>query len=211
MDMGNVMKWITASALCLSLAAGLSGIASAQEAQTLISGNVTHGGFGGPEIKFGTVAGSPGVWVGGRGGWIINAAPNHAISIGGGGYGLVSDHLAGIQPAGSENLYALSGYGGFILEYTNRSYRLAHITVSSLIGAGAVLLRDKEYETVNEDENDPFFVFEPSLSIELNVTHFFRIAAGAGYRFTNGISDFGYSDSDFSAFTGTLTFKFGKF
>lgn len=209
--MGNVGKKITLTVVSIFLLAVNSERSTAQEAQTLISGSVSHGGFGGPEIKFGSVAGSSSVWVGGRGGWIINIDPQHAISIGGGGYGLVSDHSSNLTTLDGEDLYALSGYGGFILEYTNRSYRLTHFTLSALLGGGAVLLRDSSYEPFEEDNNNPFFVFEPVLNVELNVASFFRIAAGAGYRFTSGITDFGFSDSDFSGFTGTITFKFGGF
>lgn len=207
----NVFKWITTGIICTFLALGTADKGFAQQAETLISGSVTHGGFGGPELKVSSVTGSPAIWVGGRGGWIINIDPNHAISIGGGGYGLVSDHRSTMVTSDGEDLYALSGYGGFILEYTNRSYKLAHVTISSLIGAGGVSLRDSGHEPVNVDENNPFFVFEPAVNLELNITSFFRIAAGAGYRFTSGISDFGFSDSDFSGFTGTITFKFGGF
>lgn len=209
--MKHLFNWITTGIICFFLALGTADKGFAQQAETLISGSVTHGGFGGPELKFSSVAGSPAVWVGGRGGWIININQYHAISIGGGGYGLVSDHKPGFHPTESDPLFALSGYGGFILEYTNRSYKLAHVTISSLIGAGGVSLRDSGYEPVNVDDNNPFFVFEPAVNLELNITSFFRIAAGAGYRFTNGITDFGFSDSDFSGFTGTITFKFGGF
>lgn len=181
-----------------------------QQAQTLIDGDVSHGGFGGPVVKIGDVAGSTGVWVGGRGGWIINLDRNHSISLGGGGYGLATDHLAPATRPDSDNLYALNGYGGFEIEYTNNSVKLIHFTMSALIGGGGLRLRERHYEDVNEDV-DSYFVFEPGLHAELNVTKFFRIAAGASYRYTSGISRFGYSDSDFSGLQGVITLKFGKF
>ena len=59
----------------------------AQEETLLGSSEVTHGGFGGPVIKYTQIKGEPAVLVGGRGGWIIN----HTFIIGGGGYGLVND------------------------------------------------------------------------------------------------------------------------
>ena len=181
-----------------------------QQTQTLFEGNVTHGGFGGPEVKFSDVAGSAGVWVGGRGGWIINLDENHAISLGGGGYGLATNHRVPMPIDGDDDLYALNGYGGFIFEYTNQSYRLVHFTVSSLIGAGGLLLRERDYEDVSDEVNS-YFVFEPSVNLELNVTNFFRIAVGAGYRTTSGISKFGFRDSDFSGVNGTISLKFGGF
>jgi hypothetical protein len=178
----------------------------AQQTETLFSGNATHGGFGGPVVKIGEVAGSTGVWVGGRGGWIINLDRDHAISLGGGGYGLVTDHRTPID----NDLYALNGYGGFIIEYTNQSARLVHFTASALLGGGGLMLRDRNYEDV-QDDIDSYFVFEPALQAELNVTNFFRIAAGASYRMTSGIGRFGFSDSDFSGLNGVITLKFGKF
>lgn len=179
---------------------------NAQQAETLFSGNVNHGGFGGPAVKIGHVAGATGVWLGGRGGWIINLDPEHAISLGGGGYGLVTDH----RVPGDDEHFALNGYGGFILEYTNKSYRIAHFTVTSLIGAGGLMIRDRDFEDVHDDM-DSYFVFEPGLNAELNITHFFRISAGATYRITSGISRFGFSDSDFTGLNGVITLKFGKF
>lgn len=181
----------------------------AQQAQTLIDGEISHGGFGGPVLKIGNVAGSTGFWMGGRGGWIMNLDEHHTISLGGGGYGLVSDHGVPV-PSTEEDLYALNGYGGFIVEYTNRSYNIVHLTATSLIGAGGLMLREKDYQDVNDDV-DTYFVFEPGVNVELNVTNFFRIGAGASYRLTSGINRFGFSDSDFSGLNGVITFKFGKF
>ncbi len=192
------------------LSGALFSNAKAQELQTLIEGDVTHGGFGGPIIKFGNVAGSSAVWVGGRGGWIINLNEQHAISLGGGGYGLATNHRVPVPVDGNDELYALNGYGGFIFEYTNQSYRLLHFTASTLIGGGGLMLRERNYEDVSDDVN-PYFVLEPAVNAELNVTSFFRIAVGASYRMTSGISDFGYRDKDFSGLHGNITFKFGGF
>ena len=58
----------------------------AQE-ETLISGQLEYGGYGGPVVKFTTINNDWEVMVGGRGGWIIN----HSFVLGGGGYGLVTD------------------------------------------------------------------------------------------------------------------------
>ena len=178
----------------------------AQQAETLFNDDIIHGGFGGPVVKIGGVAGSTGVWVGGRGGWIINLDRNHAISLGGAGYGLVTDHRTPID----NDLFALNGYGGFEIEYINQSPRLVHFTASALLGAGGLMLRDQNFEDV-QDDVDSYFVFEPALHAELNVTHFFRVSAGASYRMTSGISRFGFSDSDFSGLNGVITLKFGKF
>jgi hypothetical protein len=184
----------------------------AQEVQTLFGSDVSHGGFGGPVVKFSDVRSDVGVWVGGRGGWIINFDRNHAISLGGGGYGLATEHRVPDPEFGEPDTdyYALTGYGGFEMEYTNRSYELAHLTLSALIGGGSLMVRERDFSDV-DSHYDHYFVFEPGANLEINVTNFFRLMAGISYRLTNGIGSAGFTDKDFSGLNGTITFKFGKF
>jgi len=70
--------------LIIGSLAAMTVVATGQEAETLFAGEVVHGGFGGPVLKASTVNGSPALFVGGRGGWIIN----HSFILGGGGDGL---------------------------------------------------------------------------------------------------------------------------
>lgn len=184
----------------------------AQEVQTLFGSDVSHGGFGGPVVKFSDVNGDLGVWVGGRGGWIINFDRNHAISLGGGGYGLATEHRVPDPEFGEPDTdyYALTGYGGFEMEYTNCSYELAHLTLSALIGGGGLMARERDFSDV-DNHYDHYFVFEPGANLEINVTDFFRLMAGISYRLTSGIGSAGFTDDDFSGLNGTITFKFGKF
>lgn len=184
--------------------------ASAQEMQTLFSGDITHGGFGGPVVRIGSLDGSGAVWVGGRGGWIINMSNRHSISIGGGGYGLATEHRLPRPLDSSRDELAAIGYGGFELEYTNQTYRLVHLTASTLIGAGGFTVRDREMDFTDEDPN-AFFVMEPGLHAELNLTSFFRVATGASYRFTSGVNKGGFRDSDISGLNAVITLKFGSF
>lgn len=196
--------------LALLLAGAYQGFA--QQSQTLFNNDVSFGGFGGPVVKFSDVAGDLGVWVGGRGGGIIKLDQNHAFSLGGGGYALVTEHLVSDANYGDPNtdFFAMNFYGGFDMEYTNRSYQPAHFTISSLIGGGGLMIRDRDFDEVDHSPNR-YFVFEPGAHMELNITHFFRVAAGLSYRMTSGISRAGFTDSDFSGINGSITFKFGKF
>lgn len=184
----------------------------AQEMQTLFDSDVTHGGFGAPVIKISGVNGTPGVWVGGQGGWLINLEGKHSISLGGGGYGLVTEHRVP-EPDFSDSedeYYALNGYGGFIIEYTHNPRKLVHFSLSSLIGGGELMTRNQQY-TELDDHHDPYFVLEPAANVELNITDFFRISGGISYRYTRGINSAGFNDDDFSGINGNLSFKFGKF
>jgi len=187
--------------------------ASAQE-QTLISGQIESGGFGGPEISFSQIDGHFGILVGGYGGWYIN----HTFMIGGGGYGLVNDITA---PLAARTFYNAGndlrinfGYGGLVLEYVGLSDNLVHYSISTLIGAGGVGYGYRNNYSNNWNDNSPtsaVFVLEPKIGVELNVTPFFRIGGGGSYRLVRGSNLVGIEDSDLSDGSLYLAFKFGKF
>ena len=167
----------------------------AQE-RTLVSEDFHSGGFGGPVVKFSQVADEFAVFAGGRGGWIIN----HTFVIGAGGYGLANDIRFSDLTYGRDIEF---GYGGLELEYINRSDNLIHFTVYLLIGGGGLS------GTILEEES--VFVAEPALNGELNITSFFRLNAGVGYRWVAAVDNPGFDDSDFSAVYGQITAKFGAF
>lgn len=190
--------------IILVLGATLVSAQEKDEVQTLISGEMESGGFGGPVVKFGEfMDGDFGVMVGGRGGWIIN----HAFTIGGGGYGLAND----IQVDSSR--YLNFGYGGVELGYIVASRKLIHFSFSTLIGAGGVGYRSSiSDDDFNEDTNGKsVFVIEPTLNIMLNVTNYFRIGLGASYRYIDGLEPNTLSNGDISGPSATLSFKFGSF
>jgi hypothetical protein len=167
--------------------------ANAQE-KTLIGGEIESGGYGGPVLKLSGVNNEFCVFIGGRGGWIIN----HAFIVGGGGYGLVTDIYVD-----SKKLNV--GYGGLELGYVFLSDSLVHFTVHSLFGFGGVSF---ESDPASADE---IFVIEPEATVVLNVTEFFRIAAGISYRLVTGVTTSGVSDASLSGLSGMLVFKFGNF
>ncbi len=192
--------------LLLVLIMFMSSVAVAQE-ETLISGTLVSGGFGGPVVKISQVKDDFAVFVGGYGGWLIN----HKLLIGGGGYGLVND----IEVKGFVSdwkTYLNLGYGGFMLEYFTSPQKLFHFSMQTLIGAGGISYRNHEGGQIDADGNDDsFFVIEPAVNIVLNVTHGFRIGLGASYRYINGIEMAEYKNSDLSGATVQASFMFGKF
>jgi len=186
---------------------------SAQE-QTLVgSAPVDNGGYGALVTKFSPVNHTFGVLMGARGGWIIN----HTFSLGLAGYGLVNEVPARvIGPLGEK--YLTVGYGGLDLEYIAHSNELVHYSLHTLIGAGAVAFRNDSWERFTWDVRDDgnpwrtaFFVFEPGVNIDLNITTWFRVSAGAAYRFVGGVASDASSGSDLSGPSGMLTLRFGSF
>ncbi len=193
----------------------------AQEETLIGNGEVAHGGFGGPVVKYTQIYGKPAVLVGGRGGWIIN----HSFIIGGGGYGLVNN----IQSNNTtwplffnDKPYINFGYGGLELEYIIQSDKLLHFSVITLIGAGGVSYRDNlwddDWDNDSDDDDDDwdspsdeFFVLEPGANLELNIVSFFRINAGVSYRFISGANLDDLSNNDLAGLAASLTLKFGVF
>lgn len=175
--------------------------------ETLISGPVVHGGFGGPSIKVTGINGKAGVLVGGYGGWFIN----HAFLIGGGGYGLVSEIKAPVEDSAGNNFYYKLGYGGLFFEYVNNSHKLFHYTINTLIGTGELTYSARKGTTFDKYPDDTFFVFEPSFNVELNVTTYCRVALGVSYRYIDGLDIAETTAEDLSALSANLNFKFGSF
>ena len=185
--------------------------------ETLFSGDVSHGGFGGPVVKFSQVNGVNSVLVGGRGGWVVN----HSLVIGGGGYGLVNDiKVPNVYDENGVQANLVFGYGGLELEYIGRPNKLVHYSMYMLVGAGGIsnsVYEEDDYEYYDDNnhynhiEDDAVWVVEPALNVTLNVTSFFRVSAGAGYRYVGGANLTGTSNSDLSNTTFNLTFRFGKF
>jgi hypothetical protein len=193
-----------------------------QEEQSLFGGDkVKVSGFGGPEVKFSQINKEFAVLVGGRGGVIFNSV----VNVGMGGYGLVTSPKTTYKIKNlntNDTLATLRvGYGGLILGYTNSSNDLIHFTMNILIGGGGATYTDSwlkmnhnnnnDYNFSNTYESSAFFVAEPFLGAELNVTSFFRIEANAAYRFVSMLDLPNTTNSDLSGFSGGLIFKFGKF
>ncbi len=153
------------------------------EQKTLVSGDVDHGGFGGTVVKFSQIDGEFAVFAGGYGGWLIN----HTFMIGAGGYGLTNR-----EPE------LTMGYGGVILEYIAPSNNLIHFFGNVLIGAGSE----------GQGAEQEFFVVEPAVHLELNVTKNVRVGMGGSYRYISGL---GHRNSDLRGPSASFTIKFGKF
>ena len=192
-----------------------------QEQETLFGTDIDHGGYGALSTRLTSVQGTDAAIVGAYGGWLID----HTLMLGLGGFGLTTDVRT--RPAAQERynpngepLYVQFGYGGFMLEYIIAPNDLLHITLQALAGGGTVSYRehwtnDNDYRRDDSQRyggHDALFVIEPAAHAEVNVTEWFRISAGASYRYVSGIDELrGVDNDDFRGLAGNLTFKFGAF
>ena len=178
----------------------------AQEKTLIGGGDIENGGFGGPAVKVTSINGETAVLVGGRGGWIIN----HTFVLGGAGYGLVTNVRG--KTTDSLNQFIEMGYGGLDLEYIASSNDLVHLSLGLLIGGGSIGHKREDDGMLDYHSTmKGFFVLEPSVHANLNVTQFFRIAGGVSYRYINGLKSPLSTNTDLSGLSAVLTLKFGKF
>lgn len=167
--------------------------AEAQE-RTLVKGDIESGGFGAAVAKVTEIQGDVAAIAGLRGGWVID----HVFVLGAGFYGLASDVSTG--SAGVRDIEF--GYGGIELEYIGEWREVLHWTIYGLVGGGGI---------EHAGRTDGVFVFEPAFTLEANVTRFFHLGLGGGYRVVAGVTGPELSSTGMSGVFGALTLKFGSF
>lgn len=214
------MNRIMLSTTAVLLAAFSSFTAEAQSTttpaaieQTLIPSRITSGGYGAPVQRYSTVAGNSVLFSGLEGGWIVN----HRFVVGAAAYGLATQNVrnagAALRDSKGRAPVVEMGYGGVTLGYTPQPMKLVHLTLQALIGGGGVTYDVEDIDGIRAEDApaDGFFVAEPSVHAELNVSTFLRIGLGGGYRFVSGASLDGLRDRDLRGTSASLTFKLGRF
>jgi hypothetical protein len=175
-------------------------IAKGKEDETLITRRTRIGAYIAPVIKVSRLNNELALLAGGHGGIIFN----RSFVIGLGAYGLVNE----IQANSPSYQLIDFGYAGLLLGYINRSHKIVHISVHSLIGGGGLRYRTCFYD---DWYDNVFFVFEPCIDVEVNVTKHFRIGCGGSYRFAHGVEFDDLTNDNISGPSGALTFKWGVF
>lgn len=170
---------------------------------------ITHsGGYIAPAARLSAIRGDFASFLGGYGGWFVNKR----FMIGGGGFGLVNNLAvpedARIDP--TLDLHYDMAYGGFMFEYVLNSDRILHLMGNFLIGGGGIE-QDYEGEDDFEDTESGFFVFEPGVHAEINITPFLRATGGITYRLISGSDTIGIRDRDLSSMSLAIGLKFGDF
>lgn len=167
----------------------------AQHERTLVSGETTHGGFGAVVFKGSGVNDQFVGFFGGRGAWLID----HVFALGAGAY-VMGGGVDVERPGGKESLEMW--YGGAEIEFISGWSQVYHITFLTLIGGGSLDLAG---------ESDGIWAVEPELNLEINVTSYFRLNFGGGYRFVWDVDIPELSNGDLSQFFGQVSLKFGAF
>lgn len=182
---------------------------AAQEAETLFSGGVDHGGYGSLVFGITSVNGQATYLRGTRGAWVIRFRDGQAIHLGLAGYRTASDfEPVGRSMSGHKDPEMRTSYGGFEVEYVNNSFKLVHFGAQALVGSGNVKFQK---ETDHSKRSDDYFVIQPAANVHLNVMSWFRLSGGIFYRYTANVNLEGTSDSDLSGLSAMIGLRFGKF
>ncbi|NJK86287.1 MAG: hypothetical protein HC906_10265 [Bacteroidales bacterium] len=172
---------------------------------TLLSKSKSVGGYGAISMQYSEVFNRDAFVFGARGAVVLS----HIFAIGLGGCGFVTDFER--YNDYTRQGYA-GGYGGLVMEPIILPRFPVHISVPILIGAGGVAYTSYESdfdEDANVISSDAFLVVEPGVELEMNVTKFFRFAAGGYYRLTSDIDLM--DENSLNGLSVGITLKFGKF
>jgi hypothetical protein len=199
----KIMKKSIMGLLILALAAAV--FAQEKEYQTIFDNqDLRISGLGGPFMQFTSVAGEFGHMMGGGGAVLLNN-----FFFGGYGLGLTNAIPDYVNDHPSDRLTL--GHGGFWIGYSLFGERPIHVSFSSLIGWGELGIM--QYDGYYPFVRDKIFVLAPTVELEVNLTRYFRIGAGASYNLYSMVDEnmHGYRSSDISSPGGFLSFKFGWF
>jgi hypothetical protein len=187
-----------------------------EEVKSLLSQKNDLNAFGAADLKVGDFKGERGLLVGAYGGFVINRRYLFGVA----GYGLVTNvEFEGLVPGDTEtkNLNLHGGYGGILIGGMIAHKELIHISIPIVLGAGSFEVVDKDFFINNladsefTIENTVYFVAEPGIELEFNITKYFRLGAGATYRYISGTELENVRDEDVSGATAMISFRFGRF
>ena len=179
-------------------------------------GKFAHGGYFAHTAHYSKIAGEDAFTIGARFGYMMD----HAFTIGFAGCGFINDiRLDNVVPG--KTTYLQGGYGGLFLEPTLFGWFPVHVTFPVMIGGGAIVYNTQGFYSDFADEDnyddwdiidsDAFFVIEPGVNLEFNVTSFFRIGVETTYRYVNGLQMMNSSSHMLNSWSGGMSIKFGKF
>ena len=179
--------------------------------------------------------GSCGVSIGFTSGY--STIDNKDAYLGGISLGLVSNHQLTVGIAGrafgcsstfdniidGKEAYLAGGYGGFYVEPILNPNEVIHITLPCIAGVGGAAYAEHHHVDWENDEwdnddhrdytldSDAFFVLEPGIQIEMNVTRWMRVGVGASHRWFYGLDLRNTKEDMLDGFSTNFTLKLGKF
>lgn len=191
-----------------------------QEKHTLLSNRPLTGGGLSFTGKGGEIANQEALWLGGE----VYTVFDHNLNIGVAGYGLANTVRSLNMDEDENQLYFQSGYGGIFIEPSLFENRVLNISFPVVLGAGGIAetrVRGAitELEEVNgfeleEDDlytTDLFWVVEPGMALNLNISRWMKLSAGVTYRYAYDLELPQTKSTVLDGFNGNVSLKLGWF
>lgn len=162
--------------------------------------------FASPIFEFSEVNGSFGFSSGGGAGIIIN----QTLFIG--GYGLklapVIEKELILDGQNYQDLEIDFNHAGLWVGYIHDFRKLIHFGGSAKFGWGNIAL---EHASFPGDYDDNVLVITPQAEVEVNISKWFKINAGLGYRLVTSVNENFFSKKDFNSPEASISLMFGWF
>jgi hypothetical protein len=165
------------------------------------------GAFAAPVFKYTKLVNQSAFIIGGRGGWIINKR----FVLGAGYYTLTSDvKTTYFDLQNNQNVMMNFNYGGLEFEYLLFNNKRFNLSFNMLVAGGGVEFyvpdRSKRYPSTN------LLLWEPQLSLEIEIYEWLHADAGVGYRMISYKYDlYDVTKNDLQGINVLLSFKMGKY
>ena len=91
------------------------------------------------------------------------------------------------------------------------------MSIPMLVGGGAIAYANKDLDDIIDEGNgeieewEPFFVFEPGVSIQYNISSYLQFEMGVKYRMSSEFDLFPEGITNINGFTGSIGIKVGVF
>ncbi len=168
--------------------------------------NVKLSGFGGTITEFSSTDGAFAVSSGAGGAFLFD----YAFYVGFYSLSLTTNHMRpAIYPSDHDpitnirdprytDLQLSFENNGLWIGYINNHKKLVHWGANLKIGQGTIALYDKDlkYDKTDYLYKDKVFVASPEIECELNLTRWFKMNLGVGYRFVAGVGEQTFTNSD---------------
>ena len=185
------------------------------EIQTLFphQGRGSVGGYGELSVLYTAIDNRDAIIFGARGAALLG----HSLAIGLCGSGFINDPK--YYSTMTDQVSITGGYGGLFFEPILFPRFPVHVAFPIMIGGGGVtaarFYEYNDYDDYYPEEVDAYFVVEPGIELELNITRFCRFSVGGYYRYATNVEmiiDGVTLPSDLlNGFSGGVNFKFGRF
>jgi hypothetical protein len=199
--------------ILLSLAL-MSNQLQAQESEDYIEfndrQNIVHGVYLGLTFYYGEIDSKSTYMAGAK----IAYVANQKFEVGFTGVGFYSDQNSN-GPFDNNDIFG--GYGGLHLEPILFGDSTVSLSFPILVGGGAVSYSENDfnstfdYDYTYSEEWDPFFVFEPGVSLMYNISSYLQVEMGVKYRLTSDINLYPGGVNNLNGFSGGIGLKIGVF